>query len=231
MNLAKACAYNTRQRASRYFDALLSWGVLPPEVDACPPGSEQEALAVAAWQTKLGVEADGLCGPGTWAAAMAPLFDGRPAIPRGRAERDRIYGDPGRKPDPSDRRRLVVDPVWRDANLGRVTLGGKSYPCHKLAAVEMQRLYAKACSATGYNPRCDGVFVPRFINWNPDNEPSTHTWGIGVDFDAAHNGRKNADSAMHRNRLWPAIWEVAGWTWGGTFPTTDPMHFQRGSGF
>jgi hypothetical protein len=27
-----------------------------------------------------------------------------------------------------------------------------------------------------------------------------------------------------------AAWEEVGWTWGGHFPTPDPMHFQWGSG-
>lgn len=230
MNLAKARAYNDKQHRLQRFAALNVWGLLPISVAECEPGSEAEAQAVAQWQQDLGIEADGMCGPGTWAAARARCFPAAP-IPHGKAERIKVYGNPGIRQREDDPRRIDVDSTWKRANLTRIELAGSKHWAHQHAAAEMVELYDKACEVTGYRPKCGGVFVPRFINWDPDNDPSTHTWGIAVDFDPRLNGRKNDRSAMHEHRLWPAVWEVRGWTWGGMFRTTDPMHFQRGSGF
>jgi len=231
VNLTKAAAYNARQHASKRIEALAAWGWLSPDVAATEAGSVEEVAAVAAWQTQLGVDADGFCGPQTRAAARKLYWPDQPKIPHGAVERNEVYGNPGRKPSPNDPRRILVDASWRASNIRMMQLGARSYPAHRLIATEAPEIFAKACAATGYHPGCDGVFVPRFINWSPDNDPSTHTWGAAIDFDAKHNGRKNSKSKMHEHRLWPAIWEVAGWTWGGEFRTTDPMHFQRGSGF
>lgn len=58
---------------------------------------------------------------------------------------------------------------------------------------------------------------------------SLHSLAIAVDFNAATNPMKHPLTCDIPAGVIEAF-EHLGWTWGGKFPTPDPMHFQYGSG-
>ena len=222
-----AAQWNAERHKRQHFEALAALGWL-----TIPPGAD-EVDAVKAAQAALGVTADGKLGDGTIAAlrakhGAAQNLCGLPA-PHGYAEIRRVYGDPQETRGAGGR--LTVSAAWRGANIATATLhNGQRFPCHKAVAVEFVTVFALACKLSGYNPRCAGVFVPRCINWLPENDPSIHTFAVAFDVNPSENGRGNANSALHKNRLFVAIFEVCGWHWGGDFKTPDAMHFQRCTG-
>jgi hypothetical protein len=69
----------------------------------------------------------------------------------------------------------------------------------------------------------DGCYVPRFIERNPENSISLHTWGIAIDMDASTNYRGIAGD-MHPEVV--NIFKRWGFRWGGDWQYTDPMHFE-----
>ena len=87
-----------------------------------------------------------------------------------------------------------------------------------------------ACLALndGYCIQHLGCFAPRAKRGHPD-QMSLHSWGIAVDINADQNPRGNP---MVRDipDAWVHAFEAVGWTWGGRFPTADPMHLQFASG-
>lgn len=222
-----AAEFNAHAHERKHFEALAALGWL-----AIPAGAD-EVAAVKAVQAELGLEADGKLGMGTIAALRARHGAASGAcglaVPHGYAEIRRVYGDP--RETAGEGGRLNVDPAWKAAQIVTATLhNGQRFPCHRAIAVELATVFGLACKLSGYNPRCAGVFVPRCINWDPANDPSIHTFAVAVDFNPQENGRGNAASALHKNRLFVAVFECFGWQWGGDFPTTDPMHFQRATG-
>ncbi|MEO7350860.1 MAG: M15 family metallopeptidase [Marmoricola sp.] len=69
----------------------------------------------------------------------------------------------------------------------------------------------------------DGCYVPRFIAHDPSKGLSFHTFGTAIDLNAADNGRGGAGK-MDRRVV--AIFEKWGFSWGGNWNYTDPMHFE-----
>ena len=69
----------------------------------------------------------------------------------------------------------------------------------------------------------DGCFVPRFINHNPADGLSNHTFGTAIDLNASDNQRGTAGKM---NRQVVAIFKKWGFAWGGDWHYTDPMHFE-----
>jgi hypothetical protein len=69
--------------------------------------------------------------------------------------------------------------------------------------------------------------VPRFIERNPHNSISLHTWGIAIDINAAENPVNNGN---HQDMRVVAIFKKWGFVWGGDWSSPkDPMHFQLGA--
>jgi hypothetical protein len=102
--------------------------------------------------------------------------------------------------------------------MGRVT-------CHRLMIPQLRGALQDVVDAglahtlTTY----DGCYVPRFIERNPENSISLHTWGIAIDMDAAKNYRGIAGT-MHPEVV--TIFKRWGFRWGGDWTYTDPMHFE-----
>ena len=102
--------------------------------------------------------------------------------------------------------------------MGRVT-------CHRLMLTQLRGALQDvvdaglASSLTTY----DGCYVPRFIERNPENSISLHTWGIAIDMDAATNYRGIAGTM---NPEVVNIFKRWGFRWGGDWTHTDPMHFE-----
>ena len=85
----------------------------------------------------------------------------------------------------------------------------------------------KARGLAGTVKSYDGCYVPRFIERNPNNSISLHTWGIAVDFNASRNPL-NRPSTQDPTVV--RIFKKWGFTWGGDWSSpVDPMHFQLGA--
>ena len=105
--------------------------------------------------------------------------------------------------------------------MGRVT-------CHRLMLTQLRGALQDvvdaglASSLTTY----DGCYVPRFIERNPENSISLHTWGIAIDMDASTNYRGIRGTMDERI---VTIFKRWGFRWGGDWKYTDPMHFELGA--
>ena len=105
--------------------------------------------------------------------------------------------------------------------MGRVT-------CHRLMLPQLRGALQDVVSAglstdlRTYN----GCYVPRFIESNPRNSISLHTWGIAIDMDAASNYR-GIRGTMNPEVV--KIFKRWGFRWGGDWRYTDPMHFELGA--
>ena len=102
--------------------------------------------------------------------------------------------------------------------MGRVT-------CHRLMLVQLRGALEDVEQAgLGSTLKTyDGCYVPRFIERNPENSISLHTWGIAIDMDAATNYR-GIRGTMHPEVV--NIFKRWGFRWGGDWKYTDPMHFE-----
>jgi hypothetical protein len=68
-----------------------------------------------------------------------------------------------------------------------------------------------------------GCYVPRYINHNPADGLSLHSWGIAVDLNVPENQRGTA------GQMDPVVVQTFkkwGFAWGGDWHYTDPMHFE-----
>ncbi len=128
----------------------------------------------------------------------------------------RYYPDGTIQPDASWVRSNIVTttvPIF-----GRVT-------CHRLMVPQLRGALEDVVEAglahtlTTY----DGCYVPRFIERNPENSISLHTWGIAIDLDASKNYR-GIEGTMHPEVV--SIFKRWGFRWGGDWKYTDPMHFE-----
>lgn len=127
----------------------------------------------------------------------------------------------------------TVDRAWEDAILGMVHLPAPlplawnpavsvtRFRCHKLvaarvrAALELIYLRPEAwASLTDFG----GCYCWRPRRGNPA-ELSRHSWGIALDFDAAHRGVN-----IHLDVI--QTFEQQGFEWGGYWHEPDPMHFE-----
>jgi hypothetical protein len=79
--------------------------------------------------------------------------------------------------------------------MGRVT-------CHRLMIPQLRGALQDVVDAGLQDTlnSYDGCYVPRFIERNPENSISLHTWGIAIDMDAATNYRGIAGRHAPRGR-------------------------------
>ena len=121
---------------------------------------------------------------------------------------------------------IAPDARWVQANvrtetlpiMGRVT-------CHRLMLTQLRGALEDVVAAglASTLNTYDGCYVPRFIERNPENSISLHTWGIAIDMDAATNYR-GIKGTMHPEVV--NIFKRWGFRWGGDWKYTDPMHFE-----
>ncbi|MBW3647851.1 MAG: M15 family metallopeptidase, partial [Actinobacteria bacterium] len=121
---------------------------------------------------------------------------------------------------------IEPDARWVRANIQSATLPimGR-VTCHKLMIPQLRgALQAVVDAGLGDQLKTfDGCYVPRFIESNPENSISLHTWGIAIDMDAATNYR-GIRGTMHPEIV--NIFKRWGFRWGGDWAYTDPMHFE-----
>ena len=123
---------------------------------------------------------------------------------------------------------IVPDPAWVRANivtadvpiLGRVT-------CHRLMIPQLRAALAEV-ERSGLSPAIHrgeyaGCYNPRFIDRNPSQPISLHTWGIALDLNVPGNLRGTRGLI---DRRVVAIFKRWGFAWGGDWAYTDPMHFE-----
>ena len=124
---------------------------------------------------------------------------------------------------------IQPDDDWVAQNIATETLPIMgSVTCHRLMLPQLRGALedvVKAGLASTLHTY-DGCYVPRFIERNPENSISLHTWGIAIDMDAATNYRGIAGT-MHPEVV--AIFKRWGLRWGGDWKYTDPMHFELGA--
>lgn len=100
--------------------------------------------------------------------------------------------------------------------LGRVTCNRLLFPQLKAALAEVvQEGLASTIHSTA------GCYYPRFIAGT--TSLSNHAFGLAIDINAPENAR---GTAGQMNRQVVAIFERWGFTWGGVWHYTDPMHFE-----
>ena len=121
---------------------------------------------------------------------------------------------------------IQPDASWVRANIrsetvpimGRVT-------CHRLMLPQLRGALQEVVDAglSSSLKTFDGCYVPRFIERNPENSISLHTWGIAIDMDASTNYR-GIRGTMNPEVV--KIFKRWGFRWGGDWTYTDPMHFE-----
>jgi hypothetical protein len=123
---------------------------------------------------------------------------------------------------------IRADTAWVRTNIQRVRLpilGATS--CHRLLLPQLRaalRELARRGLGDLLDPRdFGGCFYPRFANLNTQSGISHHSWGVAVDVNVSQNPLGGEP------RLDPRVVEVFerwGFTWGGRWLVSDPMHFE-----
>ena len=140
-----------------------------------------------------------------------------------------VFGEFSAALDAADPAYFRVDPVWTDNLVTRsVPLLGR-LTCHRsfmadllvvMRTIERQGLGSLIHSTAG-------CFNARTVGRSPSNPPSFHAYGAAVDINAPENAF-GATPTMDRRIV--AIFEAAGFNWGGNFLIPDGMHFEYGGG-
>ena len=182
--------------------------------------------SVRAFQKATGLKVDGVCGKKTernWRLTEA----GRAPIPEGRTNVTAVYGRFTYTRVP-DSRNIKLTDNWATKNIAFFKLHtGQSRQFHKAVGDEFVDVFRQACEAAGETPKSVQTFVPRFTNGL--KKLSMHSWGIAVDFDPSENpmGGRGSWMRTEAGQKFVAVFEAAGWTWGGRWKMKDDMHFQR----
>jgi hypothetical protein len=123
--------------------------------------------------------------------------------------------------------RVVPDPAWVAANirteevpiLGRMTCNKIMFPQLRAALREVvERGLADKIYQTA------GCYYPRFIA--NTTSLSNHAFGLAIDLNTRENQRGTVGQL---DRTVVSIFEKWGFTWGGHWRYTDPMHFEMNS--
>jgi hypothetical protein len=120
------------------------------------------------------------------------------------------------------------DPAWVASNIatGPVPILG-SVRCHRIMFPQLTAALDEIADAglAGEIRPGDyaGCYVPRFIDRDPRRGLSMHAFGLAVDLNVSTN-QLNTSGDMHPDVV--AIFEKWGFTWGGWWARSDPMHFE-----
>ncbi|MGC4109784.1 MAG: M15 family metallopeptidase [Nocardioides sp.] len=102
--------------------------------------------------------------------------------------------------------------------VGSMTCNTAMFPQLRAALLEIA---ADGLSSAIHPQQYGGCFVPRFIAGT--TTLSNHAFGLAFDLNVPENERGTVGQI---NRQVVAIFEKWGFTWGGTWRYTDPMHFE-----
>lgn len=108
--------------------------------------------------------------------------------------------------------------------------------CHKAIADELTETFHEVIAAGVWHviKQYSGCYAFRLKR--NGTRLSMHSFGAALDFDAPHNMmgtpvERTSIGGTKDGREVVDIFTARGWTWGGTFPTPDAMHFQWGGGY
>jgi hypothetical protein len=102
--------------------------------------------------------------------------------------------------------------------IGSMTCNTQMFPQLRAALEEIQ---AQGLASAIHPQQYGGCFVPRFIAGT--TTLSNHAFGLAFDVNVPENERGTVGQI---NRQVVAIFQKWGFTWGGTWHFTDPMHFE-----
>ena len=102
--------------------------------------------------------------------------------------------------------------------IGSMTCNTAMFPQLRAALDEIGAL---GLSSAIHPSQYGGCFVPRFIAGT--TTLSNHAFGLAFDLNVPENQRGTVGQI---NRQVVSIFEKWGFTWGGTWHFTDPMHFE-----
>ena len=191
--------------------ALRALGILPFDLDSATFDND-----IADFQRVHGLTPDGKAGPSTWAKlreARTPAGWLR-RLPRGLAEINAVYGDPG------------------TSTLAASTV--RKVKVHKKILAEFDKALAYAMQASGYVPASVQTYNLRKKRGGdgPKDQWSTHSWGIAFDVDPERNPWGNKpNSPVIANPAFAATFRALGWSCGCDWKTPDTMHFQACTGY
>ena len=140
-----------------------------------------------------------------------------------------VFGEFSAALDAADPAFFRVDPVWTDNLVTRsVPLLGR-LTCHRRfmadLLVVMRTIEREGLGSLIHSTA--GCFNARTVGRSPSNPPSFHAYGAAVDINAPENAF-GATPTMDRRIV--AMFEAAGFNWGGDFLIPDGMHFEYGGG-
>jgi hypothetical protein len=123
--------------------------------------------------------------------------------------------------------KIAPDPAWVAANIRTevVPILG-SVTCHKVIFPQLRAALSEIQATPGLAGKIHpdeyaGCYYPRFIA--NTNKLSLHAFGIALDLNVPGNQRGTVGEI---DRRVVAIFERWGFTWGGRWSWTDPMHFE-----
>lgn len=156
------------------------------------------------------------------------------APPHGLAELQARYGKLLLGPDPQGGLRIISPIGWESANMTLLrSLPGM--PEHKLY-VHRDMVAPLTAALTAAQAACPDYVIKTIGCWNPrfkrtrGGDVSVHAWGLAVDINAATNPMAVTLTTDMPDAFVQAF-KDQGFTWGGEFPTPDPMHYQLVSGY
>ena len=120
--------------------------------------------------------------------------------------------------------RIAPDPAWVASHIvsAQVPIFG-TVTCNKVMIPQLRAALQEVVD-DGLADKIhtySGCYNPRFIAGT--HSLSNHAFGLAIDIDASTNGRGTAGTM---DRTVVHIFEKWGFTWGGTWHYTDPMHFE-----
>jgi hypothetical protein len=122
--------------------------------------------------------------------------------------------------------RIAPSPAWVAGHIstetmpiiGPMTCNTQMFPQLRAA---LDEVVAQGLASAIHPGQYGGCFVPRFIAGT--TTLSNHAFGLAFDLNVPENERGTVGRI---NRQVVAIFEKWGFTWGGTWHYTDPMHFE-----
>ncbi len=137
-----------------------------------------------------------------------------------------LFGEFAARPAPGRPGYLEIDPAWEAEHiatehvplLGRVTCNVAIFPQLRGATSELLELGLGGAVET-----YDGCYARRFVNRDPEQAISHHTWGVAIDLNV---GRSPFGRPPDQDPRMVEVFERWGFIWGGTFVRPDGMHFE-----